>query len=133
MKNDYLTPFIRLGGNSEEVINYYLKVFPDSELIDLVEYSEDTDYTEKGKVQNAQLRLGNSTVMFMDMKKEIAPMSSWAISLFLNFETEEEFDRVFKGLADLGQVMFGPMPAAEIRKVAMVTDKFAITWELNWK
>ncbi|MGV8906447.1 MAG: VOC family protein [Acetobacterium sp.] len=133
MKNDFLIPIIRLAGNSEEAINYYLKVFPKSELIDLVKFTEDTEYTEKGKVLKAQLKLENSTVMFMDMKKEIAPMSSWAISLFLNFEIEEEFDQVFKGLAELGQVMFGPMPAPETRKVAMVTDKFNITWELNWK
>jgi len=84
-------------------------------------------------VLNAQIGLVNSTIMFMDMKKEIAPISSWAITLFLNFETEEEFDRVFKGLAELGQVIFGPMPTPETRKVAMVTDKFGITWELNWK
>ncbi|KNZ41213.1 VOC family protein [Acetobacterium bakii] len=133
MKNDFLTPLIRLGGNSEEAINYYLKVFPNSELIKLEKFTENTEYTEKDKVQNAHLRLENSTVMFMDMKKEIAPMSSWAISLFLNFETEEEFDLVFKGLAEFGQVMYGPMPAAGIKKVAMVTDKFDITWELNWK
>lgn len=133
MKNDFLTPFIRLGGNSEEAINYYLKIFPNSELIDLVKFADGTEYTEKGKVLNAQLRLGNSSVIFMDMIKEIAPMSSWAISLFLNFETEDEFDRVFKGLAELGNVMYGPMPTSEIRKVAMVTDKFGITWDLNWK
>jgi len=42
MKNDFLTPFIRLGGNAEEAINYYLKVFPNSELIDLEKFTEDT-------------------------------------------------------------------------------------------
>lgn len=133
MKNDFLIPFITFAGNSEEAINYYLKVFPDSELIELTKFTEDTEYTEKGKVENAQLRLGDSTLMFMDMKKEQAPMSSWAISLFLNLDTEEEFDLVFAGLADLGEVMMGPMPVPGIRKVAWVTDKFGITWQLIWK
>ncbi|MBC8922950.1 VOC family protein, partial [Escherichia coli] len=45
-------------------------------------------------------------------------------------DTEDEFDTLFEKLAKEGTVMMGPEAVEALRKVAWVTDKYGITWQL---
>jgi predicted 3-demethylubiquinone-9 3-methyltransferase (glyoxalase superfamily) len=47
-------------------------------------------------------------------------------------DSEEEFDHLFGNFADRGFVVMGPEPIMNLRKVAWVTDRFKITWQLVW-
>lgn len=49
---------------------------------------------------------------------------------FIFADTEDEFDTLFEKLAKEGTVMMGPEAVEALRKVAWVTDKYGITWQL---
>jgi len=128
-----VTPFITLCGDSEEAIQFYLSLFKDSKLINMTYYqNEFPSVGESGKILNASIELKGQTIMFMDIAKEHGPDFSWAISLFVTCDNENEFDHLFSNFSDQGYVVMGPEPIMDLRKVAWVTDRFNITWQLVW-
>jgi len=131
-----LVPFLTFSGQAEEAMNLYKKVFDDSEqvsltLIDAAMGSESLGMVP-GKVLNGQLKIKGQTVMFMDLAPEYTTPFSWATSLYIDCDSEAEFDALFSGLSDGGSVMMGPEPVMDLRKVAWVTDRFGVTWQLVW-
>lgn len=131
MDRKFLTTFITLPGTSKKAIELYQEVFNDTELVSIDLY-KDSPYGADGTVINAQLRIKDTVLMFMDMSKEQAAIASWMISLFVDCTSESEFDEIFNGLSKEGVVVMGPEPIMGLRKVAWVTDVVGVTWQLVW-
>lgn len=130
--NQNIIPFLSFCGNAEEAMNFYISIFPDAKLISLTHISKE-DRGEEGKVLNGTFQLKGQQFMVMDMEKQYCPDFTWAISLFINCVDEEEFDLLFARLSEGGTVMMGPESIYHLRKVAWVTDKFGVTWQLVWE
>ncbi len=81
---------------------------------------------------NGTFELRGQQFMVMDMEQQYCPQFSWAVSLLIDCDNEGQFDRYFGKLSDGGSVMMGPEPVMNLRKVAWVTDKFGVTWQLVW-
>jgi predicted 3-demethylubiquinone-9 3-methyltransferase (glyoxalase superfamily) len=131
-----LAPFLTFSGQAEEAMKFYLKVFNDSEMVSLI-LIDDAMGSEPfgmkpGKVLNGQLKIKGQLVMFMDLTPAFSTPFSWATSLYINCDSEAEFDELFAGLSEGGTVMMGPEPVMDLRKVAWVTDRFGVTWQLVW-
>lgn len=131
MGKSFLAPFIILPGQAEEAMAFYVRVIPESKQR-MIDYYQDSILGEQGKVIHGEIEIWGQNLLFMDMKPGQAPVASWNVTLHLEFETENLFDDVFHGLKEGGQVLMGPEPIFNIRKVAWITDKFGITWELVW-
>lgn len=127
--NKGITTFLTFPGNAEEAINFYVSVFPNSEILELSRYEEGMP-GPVGKVINGYFKLKGQEFMAMDMDETEAPEFNWAISLFVNCTEEPEFDDLFSRLSADGVVLMGPEPVMHIRKVAWVTDRFGVTWQL---
>ena len=127
-----ILPFLSFGGEAEEAVNYYISVFPDAKIISLTHITDSAN-GEPGKVLNILFEIMGQQFMAMDMGKQHAPEFSWGISIFINCDSEKEFDMIFKKLSENGIVMMGPEPVLEFKKVAWVTDKYNLTWQLVWK
>jgi len=84
-------------------------------------------------VLNGTFELLGQRYMAMDMAPGNAPDFAWSTSLLVMCEDEAEFDALFKGLSAGGNVMMGPEQVMDLRKVAWVTDKFGVTWQLVWQ
>jgi predicted 3-demethylubiquinone-9 3-methyltransferase (glyoxalase superfamily) len=125
----YVRPFITLGGTAEEAINYYVSVFPDSEVVALTRIEEGMP-GKVGDLLTGVFSIREEEIMVMNMEKEQAPAPSWMITLLIMFPDEAEFDEIFQKLSTGGVVMMGPEPVMDMRKVAWVTDKFGVTWQL---
>lgn len=130
--NEKISPFLTFCGNAEEAMNFYVSVFPNSKVISLTHTSKE-DRGEEGKVLNGTFELKGQQFMVMDMEQQYCPEFTWAISLFIACADEFEFDLLFTKLAESGLVMMGPEPVLNLRKVAWVTDKFGVTWQLVWE
>jgi predicted 3-demethylubiquinone-9 3-methyltransferase (glyoxalase superfamily) len=131
ISNQKISPFLTFCGNAEEAMNFYISVFPSSKVISL-DYISKEDQGEEGKVLTGVFELKGQQFMVMDMEKQYCPEFTWAISLFINCSDEEEFDLLFTKLSEGGTVMMGPEAILNLRKVAWVTDKFGVTWQLVW-
>lgn len=131
MENITLAPFLTFGGEAEDAMTLYKSVFPDASWISLTRI-EDPALGAVGKVLNGQLTIKGQLILFMDLPAEQAVPFSWATSLYVNCADEAEFDTIFDGLSKGGSVMMGPEPVMNLRKVAWVTDRFNVTWQLVW-
>lgn len=131
VENFKIAPFLTFSGQAEAAMDYYQTVFTDSQRLSLTRIEEPA-MGVVGKLLNGQLLIKGQLIMFMDLAPEYTTPFSWAISLYVNCDSEAEFDQIFSGLADSGQVMMGPEAIMALRKVAWVTDRFGVTWQLVW-
>lgn len=131
-----LIPFLTFAGHAEDAMKHYHTVFTNSEWVSLIrnDMSKTPDISGQipGKVLNGQLKIKGQLVMFMDIAPEYSTPFSWASSLYIDCDDEAEFDFLLSGLSDGGTIMMGPEPVFELRKVAWVTDRFNVTWQLVW-
>ncbi|MBP2097961.1 VOC family protein [Enterococcus rivorum] len=130
-----MTTFLTLPATSEKAMKFYETSFPKAQIKRITRYTENVPNASKemiGKVLNGELEIQGQTIYFMDMMPEQAPQLSWAISIYTECATENELDTIFANLAKEGTVMMGPEPIMNLRKVAWVTDKFNVTWQLVW-
>lgn len=126
-----ISSFFTFCGTAEEAMNYYLTIFPDSQVLSIKHTNEEGEGNKKVLV--AVFELMGQPFMVMDMEEKYCPEHSWATSQYVDCDTEEEFQSLFSKLSDNGTVMMGPEPVLQLRLVAWVTDKFGVTWQLVWE
>lgn len=117
-------------GRAEEAMNYYISLFKNSKVLQINRY-EAGEEGEKGTVKHAVFSLNGQEFMTMDSNREHPFTFTPSISLFVQCETEEEIDELFKKLSDSGEVL---MPLDEYpfsEKFGWVEDKFGVSWQLN--
>lgn len=128
-----LSAFLTFNGDAQQAMKHYEAVIPGARIESLALFGEGEPHGDAGTVLNGTLAIGEARLLFMDMQAaNPAPAFSWATSLFLACDDEEGFDRAFAGLSADGMVMMGPEPVMGLRKVAWVTDRFGVTWQLAW-
>ncbi len=137
MNKQGITIFLTFSGNANNAMQFYALVLPGAKIMDIVRYGSDNPVAKKGdenKVLHGSLSFREQEIMFMDMVGDYpVPDFSWATSIFLSCIDEKEFDTIFNKLSLGGRVMMGPEPVLKLRKVAWVTDKFGVTWQLVWE
>lgn len=125
-----LLPFLTYNGQAEEAINWYHKAFPNSQITKLNRYG-DANKEESDLILEGELKLGNQVIGFLDMSKDFPePVSTWASTILIEVDNQEEFDQAFHTLKDSGTVMMHEKNYEKYTKVCWVTDKFGFTWQL---
>ena len=124
MKQQPITPFFMFEGQAEEAMNFYLSVFDDSEVNNVIRY-------EDGTITHATFTLKGLQFMCIDSAINHAFTFTPSISLFVECDTKEEVENYFDLLSSGGEVLMplGPLPVSEL--FGWVKDKFSITWQLN--
>jgi predicted 3-demethylubiquinone-9 3-methyltransferase (glyoxalase superfamily) len=123
-------PFLMFEGHAEEAIRFYVSVFPDSRILDIVRYGECAAGTQ-GTVMKASFSLGGQTIMCTDSVVKHGFTFTPAISFFVNCESEEEIQRIATALSEGGSAF---MPLGEYgfsRKFAWINDRYGVSWQLN--
>ena len=127
-----VTPYLMFNGNCEEALNFYAKVL-NGEVKDLMRFegspvegmSED-----KQKVLHSNFVAGN--VFFMASDAGQPAEGNSPVYLSLNFDSQEEQERVFNGLAEGGKVIMPLDDAFWGARFGMLTDRFGINWMFNY-
>ena len=130
-----VTPFISFTDCAEEAVNFYISTFPNSKIQE-IEYFKEGELGIEGKVKKICFTIMGKSFMGMDfmvMEGSDGPVPSWFISLYVNCSDEIMFDNVFNKLSKEGNVLMGPEPLLNFKKVTWVTDKFGITWQLIYE
>lgn len=119
-------------GKAEEAINFYISLFKDSS-IQHIEYFEVNDPRGKeGTVKLSSFTLAGQTYMAIDSSAEHKFGFTPAISIFVNCESEDEIDTLYKNLSVGGGAL---MPLADYgfsKKFGWVADKYGVNWQVNW-
>jgi PhnB protein len=129
-----LIPYLTFEGNAEEAMKFYADVFG-GEIIQIGRYGEmqnpDIPDDYKDKVLHGRLKFGNNLIYFSDTFPGQNVDKGSQISLSVEFESEEQINKVYEKLSQQGQVK---MPLEKMfwgAKYAKLTDRFGITWDLN--
>jgi predicted 3-demethylubiquinone-9 3-methyltransferase (glyoxalase superfamily) len=127
-----MRPFLMFqGGVAEEAIAFWLSLFPDGELVEMVRYGPG-DQGPEGTVFKARLRIAGQELRCFDSPVAHAFTFTPAISLFVECGSEAEIDRLAAGLGAGGGVLMPPGDYGFSRKFAWLNDRFGVSWQLNW-
>ncbi len=118
-------------GKAEEAINYYVSLFPDSEIKYVDKWKQDEPGGEEGLIKQASFSIAGQEYMAsenrMDHKFSFTP----AISIYVNCDSEDELHKLFEKLSEGGQVMMPVDGYGFSKKFGWAADKYGVSWQLN--
>ncbi|MDG3002567.1 VOC family protein [Paludisphaera mucosa] len=125
-----VTTFLMFEGAAEEAVNFYVSLFPGSEVVLLARYGAGEMGTE-GSVQMMRFTLAGREYMAIDSPVKHAFGFTPAISLFVDCESREELEAVVARLSEGGMAL---MPLGEYgfsAAFAWLNDRYGVSWQLN--
>jgi PhnB protein len=122
-------------GNTEKVMNFYKSVFGGEfstfERFKDIPGGEKMSDEDQEKIMNISLPLSKGSVlMATDALESMGEILNFGNNFYLsvNTESEKEADRIFKALAEGGQVKLAMNKAFWGSYFGMLTDQFNIQW-----
>lgn len=126
-----IKPFLMFQNNdAEAAMNFYVSLFPDSEIIDIVRYGPGEAGAE-GSVRNATLSIAGQKVMCIDSPVKHAFNFTPSFSFFVDCSSQEEQNRLVTALSEGGAVLMPLGNYGFSRQFAWVSDKYGVSWQLN--
>lgn len=125
-----ITTFLMFEGQAEAAINFYLSLFPNSEIVSLNRYGANEAGAE-GTVQHAIFALNGQEYMAIDSPVKHGFSFTPAVSLFVTCDTEAELDKLFAGLSEGGQVLMPLNNYGFSKKFGWTNDKYGVSWQVS--
>jgi predicted 3-demethylubiquinone-9 3-methyltransferase (glyoxalase superfamily) len=112
-----ITTFLTYGLEAEEAARFYVSVFPNSRIVEVLRYREGAPMPA-GTVMTVAFELDGQPFMALNAGSRFA--FGEGVSLAVACETQEELDRYWARLTDGGRE--GPC--------GWLTDRFGVTWQV---
>ena len=119
---------LTFDGTAEAAMNFYVDLFPRSEVIKVFHYDEGES---KGKIQQAFFTLGGREFICIDTPIKHDWGFTPAISIFVDCESEEELERLYSALAADGKILMPLDNWGFSQRFGWVSDRFGVSWQLN--
>lgn len=122
------TPFLWFDDNAEEAANFYIKIFKDSELINILRSPVDTPSNKAGKALTVNFMLNGQSFVALNGGAAFKPNPS--ISFYVTYNESTELENAWEYLSNEGFVL---MPLDKYdwgKRYGWVQDKFGISWQL---
>jgi predicted 3-demethylubiquinone-9 3-methyltransferase (glyoxalase superfamily) len=117
-------------GRAEEAMQRYLSLFPGGRVLELVRRPP-TSGQAVGLVLVAKFSIGGQTIMCSDSDVQHAFTFTPSSSLFVEFDSESELQRVHDALSVGGVLLMELANYGFSRKFAWLNDEFGVSWQLN--
>jgi predicted 3-demethylubiquinone-9 3-methyltransferase (glyoxalase superfamily) len=130
MSDAIVRPFLMFEGKAEEAMNFYVSLFADAEVLDIVRYGPTGPGTE-GSVMKASFRIGRQTVMCTDSTVKHAFSFTPAFSLFIECDSEDQIHRLYSQLVAGGEALMAIGEYGFSRKFGWVNDRYGVSWQVN--
>lgn len=125
-----IKPFLMFEGDAETAMNFYISLFPDARIIDILRYGPG-EAGAVGSVMKANFSIAGQTVMCIDSPVKHDFSFTPSFSFFVDCTSEEEIRRIAAALSEGGGIL---MPLADYgfsREFTWISDKFGVSWQLN--
>ena len=129
MSTTTVTTFLMFDGKAEEAMNYYVSLFDNAEILNIVRYEEGQP-GKAGTVRNAVFSINGTHFMCIDSSVEHDFTFTPAISLFVATETAAEIEKLYDALSNGGKVFMELNRYGSSDKYAWLEDKFGVSWQL---
>lgn len=130
--------YLNFNGNTEEVFNYYKKIFT-GDFTKLMRFGdmpggEKMSNVDKEKILHVALPIGDNVLMGTDaldsMNQKITTGDNVSISITL--DDEKEAIRIFEALSENGDVIMPLSREFWSELFGICRDKFGIQWMMNF-
>jgi len=112
-----ITPYLWFDTQAEEAANFYVSLFKNSRIVDVVHYDDATP-GQAGKVMVVNFQLDGQDFVALNGGPHFK--FTEAISLFVNCEGQEEVDRLWEALSAGG----------EVQQCGWLKDKYGLSWQI---
>jgi predicted 3-demethylubiquinone-9 3-methyltransferase (glyoxalase superfamily) len=112
-----ITPFLWFDDQAEEAMNFYVSIFKNSKVGRVTRYGE-AGPGPKGSVMSATFQLEGQEFMALNGGPHFT--FTPAISFFVNCETQEEVDELWKKLSAGGKT----------ERCGWLKDKYGLSWQI---
>lgn len=125
-----MTPFLMFEGRGSEALDFYMSLFPGSEIVFMQKYGPEGPGKE-GTIQSGMVILNGQRVMISDSFISHGFTFTPSISFWIECADEAELDHLFTALGDGGQVYMPLDTYGFSTRFGWVGDRFGVTWQLN--
>ena len=112
-----IIPFLWFDNQAEEAMNFYTSIFKNSKILNINRYGEGGP-GEEGTVMSVTFQLEGQEFYALNGGPQFK--FTEAISFFVNCETQEEVDELWKKLSEGGET-HGP---------GWIKDKYGLSWQI---
>ena len=112
-----IVPFLWFDGNAEEAMKFYVSVFKNSKVLSVTRYGE-AGPGPKGTVMSCTFQLEGQDFYALNGGPQFK--FTPAISLFVNCETQQEIDALWKTLSAGGRA----------DQCGWLQDKYGLSWQI---
>lgn len=119
-----ITTFFMFSGQAEEAIRFYVSLFNDSDILEIM-------HNEDGSVLQAVFTIQGQTFMAIDSTVEHEFAFTPSVSLYVTCESDGEIERVYNKLKSGGAILMPLDTYPFSKKFGWVQDRFGVSWQLN--
>ncbi len=121
-------------GKANEAMEFYTSLFPNSEIVNSTKFAEGEAGGTPDLIKHAIFTLNGTRYMISENNYNHAWSISPGVSLFVESDSEEEIENLFKALSANGQIMI-PLDSYETgdygfgKKFGWCEDKYGVSWQ----
>ena len=127
---DPVTPFLMFEGQAQQAMDFYTRVIPESEILDVARYGP-TGPGPEGTIFIASMSLRGQTVLVSDSYISHDFTFTPSFSLFVACEDQAEIERLTAALGEGGRTLMPLDNYGFSQQFAWVEDRFGVSWQLN--
>ncbi|MGJ7030443.1 VOC family protein [Niabella hirudinis] len=131
-----VTPYLNFNGDAAEALDFYAAAFGGQIVHKQTFGDTQGDYpvaeSHKDKIMHALFAAGDLKFMVSDCPPDVSVSSGDAVSLALNFTSEEAIAKAFEAIAEGGTITMPLQDTFWGAKFGMIKDKFGIHWMFNY-
>lgn len=125
-----VAPFLMFDGSAEEAMRLYIGLFRDSAITRIERYGAG-EMGAEGSIKRADFTLAGRELICIDSPIKHAFTFTPSLSLFVDCESEAEFDAAFSSLSAGGEVLMPPDNYGFSAKFGWTNDRYGVSWQLN--
>lgn len=118
------------GGSAQAALDLYFATFPDSGFVRVERYAQG-EGGAAGTIKVAVITLCGREFMCSDSPVKHAFSFTPSSSIFVDFDSPEELERVFGVLSEGGQVLMPLNNYGFSKRFGWLNDRFGVSWQLN--
>jgi predicted 3-demethylubiquinone-9 3-methyltransferase (glyoxalase superfamily) len=125
-------------GKAEEAINFYISIFPNSEIKSIRKYAEGESGGTPEVIKYGVFTLNGNEYMVSESNYKHAWSFTPGVSLFVSFQSEDEIRNIYNQLSSNGGKVMVPLDNYNGEgdygfgsKFGWCEDKYGISWQLN--
>ncbi|WP_018211465.1 VOC family protein [Desulfitobacterium hafniense] len=128
-----ITTFLMFqDGNAEEVMNFYISLFDNSKIVNIIRYGAN-EAGQEGTVMHAVFSLNGQEYMCIDSYVKHEFTFTPAMSLYVTCDSKEEIDKVFEKLSEGGKILMPLDTYPFSERFGWVNDKYGVSWQLSFE